>query len=475
MLRLKTKCSRLAAFISLLLFMICFAATQFPVTAQEDDPETQQDPVVIFNAGQDAHEKGDLPTAIIHYKNAIKLAPDFAEAHYQLASAYQSQGNKADAEKEFRLAVEHKPDWSLALTSLGTMLADNGSYDEALSFLNKAIEIDENNLPAYASIAEIKIAQNASKKELSDLLTKLRIGSSGANPALNVLLAKALLENALDDSAAAKKTLAAASMIAPSSFAVKFRLASAALIDNDLDTARSLADSLAKAGADADSVAVLRAQIAAADGDLDKALEFIGNLKQKNAQAEALKVKIAAARRSDPAELETALQRSPNDATVLNKLCWLYRVSSPELALDRCRRAVEADPKNSSSRIGYGAALVQAQRFEDAAVYLTTLRQSESDNATLHANLGIALFKLNRLPEAKNEYNWLIEHKIGLPAAYFFVAVIHDQLGEYLDSMANYQLFLKDADPEKFKLEIDKVNLRMPILQKQVKNMKRKN
>jgi hypothetical protein len=43
-----------------------------------------------------------------------------------------------------------------------------------------------------------------------------------------------------------------------------------------------------------------------------------------------------------------------------------------------------------------------------------------------------------------------------------------------MDAMANYQLFLKYADAEKNKLEIEKVNLRLPSLQKQIKEKKGK-
>jgi len=41
-----------------------------------------------------------------------------------------------------------------------------------------------------------------------------------------------------------------------------------------------------------------------------------------------------------------------------------------------------------------------------------------------------------------------------------------------MDAMANYQQFLKIADSNEFKLEIEKVNLRLPVLQKQIKEKK---
>ena len=43
-----------------------------------------------------------------------------------------------------------------------------------------------------------------------------------------------------------------------------------------------------------------------------------------------------------------------------------------------------------------------------------------------------------------------------------------------MDAMANYQQFLKLAKPDESKLEIEKVNLRMPVLQKLLKEYEKK-
>jgi len=94
------------------------------------------------------------------------------------------------------------------------------------------------------------------------------------------------------------------------------------------------------------------------------------------------------------------------------------------------------------------------------------------DNSTSHANLATALFQSRRYAEAKTEYQWLVAKQPDLAAAYYFLAITHDQLAEYLDAMANYQQFLRIADPVKSQLEIEKVKLRLPVLQKQIKGKK---
>src|SRR5688572_32566054 len=140
----------LAAILIALCASIAFSGA---VTAQEtEDPSGEA--VALFNKGQDAHEKGDLATAIENYQKAIKLIPEFPEAELQKGNAYQSLGKLAEAEASFKRAVELREDWSLALAGLGSVLVRLARFDEAERYLQKAIELDELNFPAYAAMTE---------------------------------------------------------------------------------------------------------------------------------------------------------------------------------------------------------------------------------------------------------------------------------------------------------------------------------
>ena len=97
------------------------------------------------------------------------------------------------------------------------------------------------------------------------------------------------------------------------------------------------------------------------------------------------------------------------------------------------------------------------------------LKEIAPDNYTLRANLATALFQLNRFQDAKTEYVWLTEKQPDLAITYYLLGIVHDRLEEFTDAMANYQQFLRLADMDANKLEIDKVNLRLPALQKQIK------
>jgi tetratricopeptide (TPR) repeat protein len=59
----------------------------------------------IVNAGNLLLETGDLAGAVARYETAIKLDPDYPEAHHNLGVAYRRLGRRSDAVRELRRAT----------------------------------------------------------------------------------------------------------------------------------------------------------------------------------------------------------------------------------------------------------------------------------------------------------------------------------------------------------------------------------
>jgi tetratricopeptide (TPR) repeat protein len=448
--------------------MIVLANTASAQDSSEDPP----DPVAVFNQGQDAHEKGDLKTAIELYQKALKISPEFPEAELQLGNAQQQLGRIDDAEVAFRHAVELRADWPLAITSLGSLLVAKGQYAEASPLLIKAIELDAQNFVALSAMAELLLRTNAGRDQLRTLLDRIKTLTGKASPTSPLWTARGSLENALGDLPSAKKSLSEALKLDAKNKTALFEKAYIALKENDTAGAEETAKILEKLTGNSDRAVAVHARALFNGGKTDEAAKLIDGILNPSKETLELKAAMKAAVSDDPADLEGKLANDPKNGSVLGRLCSLYRVPDPAKALDYCRRASDADPQNIKPAIGYGAALVQAKRYNEAVALFRKLLDSAGDNFTIHGNLATALFQLKRYPEAKVEYQWLAEKQPDLPITYFLLAICHDQLREYLDAFANYQQFIKLADPEKQKLEIDKVNLRLPTLQQQIKSKK---
>jgi protein O-mannosyl-transferase len=90
--------------------------------------------------------RGDLPKARSHYRESLRIKPDYAEAHYNLAMILMKEGGTAEAEAEYRAALKNSPDYAEAYNGLGLLLADQGKWDEARACFGKALELK----PDYA-------------------------------------------------------------------------------------------------------------------------------------------------------------------------------------------------------------------------------------------------------------------------------------------------------------------------------------
>ncbi|HBR56563.1 MAG TPA: hypothetical protein DEA22_03695 [Blastocatellia bacterium] len=451
-----------------ILALLCVLALSEVVRAQDSEDSVDK-AIAIFNSAQDVHENGDLKKAVTLYREALDLLPEFPEAELQLGNALFSLGELEDAEAAFRRAVKLRDDWTLALANLGNVLVKRRKFDEAETILKKAIELDSLNFPAHVSYIDLRLRLNAGPDELRDLLSGVAALTKKANPTASVWAARSALENRLGDRPAAKTSAQYALEIDPKNLTALYEMADYYLYANDLTAAEQFISQIEKLEPFEVNARYYRARLLAAEGKELDALKKLNEIPSPSGSIAEFKQNLIAALSTSTSELEAQLNESPQNVVILGKLCRLFRTSDPPKAMEYCRKASEADPYNIVHAIGYGAALVRAKRYDDAISILKKLAAIDPENATIHANLGTAYFQSKRYEESKAEFRRLIEIQPSISTAYYFLAISYDQLTEYPDAMANYNQFLRMADPEAEKAEIDRVNLRLPILQNQIK------
>lgn len=470
---MKTNNRILKIFLQAFVFALLFFFGALSVNAQDEDDEDKQDPVKIFEQAQDEHEKGNLLEAIKLYDEAIKLAPEFPEAEYQRASALVSLKRFDEAEKGFRRAIELRSDWSLPYGSLGSLLVQLNRFKDAEPILIDALKLDAKNFPALVAMAELRLKTKASKEHLNSLLESLRTATSGIRVPVSVWMARSAIERTTGDKENAKLSLDRALMIEPKNFSVLIERAS--LYEETGNYERALADLKTAQTIEPQnpSTIISVARIYSKSGKNDEALALLDSLNEKAKQlpeAQSLRASLMKCDSSPEtrAALENILLKQTRNASILACLGYAYRTVDPIRSMDFYRMAAEIEPNNIGYATGYAAALVQAKQFENAVAILNRILIVAPDDYVAHANLATALYELKRYPEALIQFGWIAAAKPEISVTYFYIATIHDYMQEYKDALVSYEKFLSLADSKQNQLEIDKVNLRLPSLKKQI-------
>jgi tetratricopeptide (TPR) repeat protein len=101
-------------------------------------------------------ERGDLKCAVAAFKQALRLKPRLAEAHFDLGLVRQSQQQPAAAISEFRLALQYDPALLLAHCALGSSLGDP---TEAEAEFRKALAVNPQLVCALDGIAQVLVKE----------------------------------------------------------------------------------------------------------------------------------------------------------------------------------------------------------------------------------------------------------------------------------------------------------------------------
>ncbi len=120
-----------------ILFFIVSCSTQVKKTSYQK----KQDWEYYYKLGISYINTGDNSRALSYLTKAYNLNPTNPDILNALGIVNAAIGNIDKAEDIFKKAIEYAPDKGEAYTNLGALLAQSKRYDEAISFLEKAISI----------------------------------------------------------------------------------------------------------------------------------------------------------------------------------------------------------------------------------------------------------------------------------------------------------------------------------------------
>lgn len=122
--------------------------------------------------GIDELAAGRLPKAVERFRDALRIEPDYAEVHNNLASALANLGRFDEARVEFERAVRERPGLE-AWHNFGLLEAQQHHFDNAVRAFEKALEFDPRHVQtlfamsgAYGSMNQLPQAEDCLRRAL---------------------------------------------------------------------------------------------------------------------------------------------------------------------------------------------------------------------------------------------------------------------------------------------------------------------
>ena len=107
-----------------------------------------------FSEALEFHKNGDLEQAVRLYKKIISREPDHFDAWHHLGLAYRSLNKLSKARDCYQKALKLDDKFTPLYNSLSSLLIEQNFIDEAISFLNAALNIDPNNYNTIFLLAQ---------------------------------------------------------------------------------------------------------------------------------------------------------------------------------------------------------------------------------------------------------------------------------------------------------------------------------
>jgi tetratricopeptide (TPR) repeat protein len=456
-------------------------------TAEAEAKDPREEAAGLYEAGQNAHQKGELEKAVELYGEALERDPSLWQAEFQRGAAYLSLNRLAEAKasmlgvvkqlSEFGDAPEARAPSSRAQIMLGEIaIAENDAVEAEKSF-HRAIELNPQAARARSGLAEVMMGGGKYAEAAAEAKAAIEAGDDSA--AAYALLGEAQTLGGKYDEALA--SLNEALKREPRNAVALRRRADVHMALKDLKAA--IEDLRASAEVEPDVPNRLRLAGALAEAKrYDEAVHMYQRILQDDPSSNEARMALAAVMIESGkgaeavAQLESLLKVEPNRADLRAQLAELYLQAQPEKALEQYQAAAKIEPSQPTHQIGVAASLVKLGRFQeaaDAARGALALNPKEDVAIFARTNLATAMFKLDDFQNALGEYLRIFDYqrKRGdrkrTALTLYFLGICFDKLGDYEQALKAYEQFMALA-PAENQLEIDKVNLRLPSLRNQI-------
>lgn len=150
---------------------------------------TSRNPVAENCLGNALLRRGRDAEAAEHWSQALRIAPDYADARSNLAGILIKQGRLDEAIAQCREVLRVNPTHVRAHTNLGLVLMHRGNYDEAAHHFSASLSERPNHAGTHANLAGALLRLGRLSEALSHIEQALRLEPDNVDAHLNLGIA----------------------------------------------------------------------------------------------------------------------------------------------------------------------------------------------------------------------------------------------------------------------------------------------
>jgi len=151
-------------------------------------------------------QKGQLDEAIVHYRRALDLEPEYQFGRFNLGSTLLEQGSAAEAIGWLKAVLRADPNNAKAYYVLANALSKKGERNEAIAYYGRALRLEPDFADVHTDLANVLLEKDNLEEALVHYREALRLQPD--NPGAHYNLAVGLVHKGDADSAIAELRIA---------------------------------------------------------------------------------------------------------------------------------------------------------------------------------------------------------------------------------------------------------------------------
>lgn len=163
----------------------CEGLKQLSFTENEEfEHSTSQNVLaqLAYDDGMDFMESGDFEDAILKFKKAIEIDPNFAFSWDNLGVCYRKSNQYEEAINAYKKSLEINPEGRMPLMNIAVTYNLKKEFDQAIIYYNKFISIYQDDPEGYYGLGLILYTNNNYEEGLDNLIHAYTIYSAQNSP-----------------------------------------------------------------------------------------------------------------------------------------------------------------------------------------------------------------------------------------------------------------------------------------------------